>query len=243
MEPKSHHFVHYSSSHIRTWARWIQSKLCHPAYFKIHFNIIPPYTPRPFKWCPVLRFPHPSPLPFSLIRAKCLELLILFNLPVLIIFSKECRFWGFCSCSLFLSPVTSFLLGPNIFFSTLFSNTLSLCPSLSVRDQVWYQYKITGKIVLALCYQNKNKRKKVQRKMMHKFYIKIFRASLEVYFFFFRYLYKGEWKSRTCYGARSFLNLLAWSSGHAGALTRSQDLLLTTVQRRFLPQEFVCNSV
>jgi hypothetical protein len=39
-------------------------------------------------------------------------------------------------CSLLHSPVASSLLGPNILLITLFSNTLSLCSSLSVRDQV-----------------------------------------------------------------------------------------------------------
>jgi hypothetical protein len=39
------------------------------------------------------------------------------------------------------------LLGPNILLSTLFSKTLSLCSSLSVRDQVSYPYKTTGKII------------------------------------------------------------------------------------------------
>jgi hypothetical protein len=34
------------------------------------------------------------------------------------------------------------LLGPNILLSTLFSNTLSLCSSLSVRDQVYILLKI-----------------------------------------------------------------------------------------------------
>jgi hypothetical protein len=33
-------------------------------------------------------------------------------------------------CSFLLSPVTSSLFGPNILFSTLFSNTLGLCSSL-----------------------------------------------------------------------------------------------------------------
>jgi hypothetical protein len=41
--------------------------------------------------------------------------------------------------------VTSSLLGPNILLSTLFSNTLSLCPSLNVRDQVSYPYRTTDK--------------------------------------------------------------------------------------------------
>jgi hypothetical protein len=45
------------------------------------------------------------------------------------------------------SPVTSSLLDPNILLSTLFSNTLSLCSSLNVRDQVSHLYKSTGNIV------------------------------------------------------------------------------------------------
>jgi len=38
------------------------------------------------------------------------------------------------------SPVMSSLLGPNIFHSTLFSNTLSLCSFLSVRHQASHAY-------------------------------------------------------------------------------------------------------
>jgi hypothetical protein len=34
------------------------------------------------------------------------------------------------------SPVTSSLFGPNILLNGLFSNTLSPCSSLNVRDQV-----------------------------------------------------------------------------------------------------------
>jgi len=37
-----------------------------------------------------------------------------------------------------LLPVTSFLLGPNILLSTLFSYTLILCSSFSVGVQVLY---------------------------------------------------------------------------------------------------------
>jgi hypothetical protein len=39
-------------------------------------------------------------------------------------------------CNFLRSPVNSSLLGLNILLRTLFSNTLSLYPSLSVRDQV-----------------------------------------------------------------------------------------------------------
>jgi hypothetical protein len=51
-------------------------------------------------------------------------------------------------CNFLHSPVTSSLLGPNILLKTLFSNTLSLCTSLSMRDQVSHPYKTTGRIVV-----------------------------------------------------------------------------------------------
>jgi hypothetical protein len=40
------------------------------------------------------------------------------------------------------------MLGPNILLSTLFSDTLNLCSSLNVRDQVSHPYKTTGKIIV-----------------------------------------------------------------------------------------------
>jgi hypothetical protein len=46
------------------------------------------------------------------------------------------------------SPVTSSLLGPNILLGALFSNTLSLCSSLNVRDQVSHPYKTTDRIMV-----------------------------------------------------------------------------------------------
>jgi hypothetical protein len=52
-----------------------------------------------------------------------------------IIFGDEYRSLSSSLCSFLHSPVASSLLGPNIPLSTLFSNTLSLCSSLSVRDQ------------------------------------------------------------------------------------------------------------
>jgi hypothetical protein len=44
--------------------------------------------------------------------------------------------------------VTSSLYDPNILLNTLFSNTLSLCFSLNVRDQVSHPYRTTGKIIV-----------------------------------------------------------------------------------------------
>jgi hypothetical protein len=48
------------------------------------------------------------------------------------------------------SHMFSSLFSPNTLFSTLFSNTLSLCSSLNVRDQVAQPYRTTGKIIV-LC--------------------------------------------------------------------------------------------
>jgi hypothetical protein len=40
------------------------------------------------------------------------------------------------------------LFGPNILISTLYLNTITLCSSLNVRDQVSYLYRNTGKIII-----------------------------------------------------------------------------------------------
>jgi hypothetical protein len=63
-----------------------------------------------------------------------------------IIFGDEYRSLSSSLCSLLHSPVTPSLLGPNIPLSTLLSNTLSLCSSLSVTDQVSHPYKTTTQL-------------------------------------------------------------------------------------------------
>jgi hypothetical protein len=54
------------------------------------------------------------------------------------------KLWSSSLCSLLQPPATSSLLGPNILLSTLFSNTLNLCSSLSVRYQVSHPYNTKG---------------------------------------------------------------------------------------------------
>jgi hypothetical protein len=61
---------------------------------------------------------------------------------------KDYKSWSSSLCSFLHSPVTSSLCGPSILPSTLFSNTLSSCSSLNVRDEVSHPYRTTGKIII-----------------------------------------------------------------------------------------------
>jgi hypothetical protein len=83
----------------------------------------------------------------SPIHATCPSCLILLNLITCIIFGEKYRSLSSSLCSFPHSPVNSSLLGPNIFFSTLFSNPHSQNFSLSVCDQVSHPHSTTGKII------------------------------------------------------------------------------------------------
>jgi hypothetical protein len=87
-----------------------------------------------------------APLTYPM-RATCPAHLILLALITLTILGEEYKPCSFLLYSYLQPPVTSSLLGQNILLSSLFSNTLNLCSSLNVRDQVSHQYKTTGKII------------------------------------------------------------------------------------------------
>ena len=107
-------------------------------FLKIHLNIIPHLrldlpsglVPSGFPTKP-LYTTLPSP-----IRATCTAHLILLDFITCTILVEQYRSLSPSLFSFPHSPVTSSLLGPNILLYTLFSNILSLRPSINVSDQV-----------------------------------------------------------------------------------------------------------
>ena len=70
------------------------------------------------------------------------------NLRLLIMFGEEYNAYSSALNNFLHSPVIASFLAPNIFLSTLFSNTHNLCSSLKVRDQVSQPYNTTGSIIV-----------------------------------------------------------------------------------------------
>ena len=138
-----------------------------PSHFlKIHLNIILPSAPGFSKWSPSSGFPTKilyapilSPHACHMPRPSHYSGL---DHPHNI-WGEEYRSLRSSSCGVLHSPVTSSLVGPHIYLSTLFSNTLSLRSSLNVSDQVSHPYKTTAKtivlyilIFIFLVFQNTN---------------------------------------------------------------------------------------
>jgi hypothetical protein len=69
-----------------------------------------------------------------------------------IILAKQYISWSPLLRGLLQSPVTSSLLGPNILLNNTASNTVSLCFSFNVRDQVSHPSKTAGKTKLCSLY-------------------------------------------------------------------------------------------
>jgi hypothetical protein len=87
-------------------------------------------------------------LPFPPIYATCPTHPILLDFIIQIIIGEEYRSLSSSVYSFHFSPVTSYLLGPSILLSIMFSNTPSLCSCLSVSDKVAHTLTTTGKIIV-----------------------------------------------------------------------------------------------
>jgi hypothetical protein len=110
----------------------------------IHHVVMLPTLLHLVVWFPRLYHHNLYAILFSPIL--CPTYVIILDLIILIILGGEYKSCSFLLCSFLPIPVTSSLFGPNISLSTLFSNTLSLCSSLNIRDQVSHPYRTKGKI-------------------------------------------------------------------------------------------------
>ena len=118
-------------------------------FLESHFNIILLSRSRSSKWYFSLRSPNKNPVLTSLftIRATCFAHLGFLYLITRMTFG-EYRAWGCSMYSLLHSPVTSSLLGPNVFLSIIFSNILGPRSSFSVRKRAFHPHKTTEKITV-----------------------------------------------------------------------------------------------
>jgi len=130
-----------------------QSSLSLPSHFlKIHFNIILPCAPKSSKWSISIGIPHQNSActsPVSL-RATCSAHHIFLDFIARIIFGEHRRYF-FSLYTLLHFPVIWALLGPNNFLYTLFSDTLRLCSSLNVRNQVSHRQTDTHQAESQFC--------------------------------------------------------------------------------------------
>ena len=148
MEPNVHYRIYKRLPLFRILSWSIQSFPSHPTCWRpilvlsshLHYIFQVGSFPRisPPKPCMHLLSPIRSTFPVHL---------ILLDLITRIIFGEEYRSLSPSFCCLLQFPITSSLLGPNIFLSTLFSNNLSLHSSLIVRRFLTPVQK-AGKIIV-----------------------------------------------------------------------------------------------
>ena len=87
----------------------------------------------------------PSDFPAKSLHSPPMSFFLMWS-PVLWLVDSKMS-WRFSLCHFLHSPVTSLLLGPDIFLYALLSNTFSTYASFSVTDQFSFPYKTTGRIM------------------------------------------------------------------------------------------------
>jgi hypothetical protein len=138
--PKVHYRIHQSSPPITVLSQINPIQMLRSNFRKTHFNfnIVLPSTSRSSR--DILSSGYPikivSACLICSIRARCPAHHIFLDFIALIKFREGYKILS--------SPPFSFLQSPVI--SLLNSNTLNLCSSLHVRDQVSHPYKTTGQI-------------------------------------------------------------------------------------------------
>ena len=141
--PKVNHHIYNSLPPVPILSQLDPVRTPTSDFLKIHLNVILLSMPGSPKQFLSFRFPHQnsvytSPLPHTCYMF-CPSHSSRFHHPKNIGWAVQILSSSFY-CFLH-SPVTLSLLGPNIFCSTLFSNTLSLCFFLNVSDQVSHPSK------------------------------------------------------------------------------------------------------